>query len=395
MKKRHYWLILVIIAYGLIELFSYGGLFLLVKLRRINYEPVDVLSNRHADIIDRFIREETNYVLFSSTLGWSIKENGTSRLYQSNSSGIRSDKEYALHPPRGILRVSTFGDSFTHCSDVKNGETWQAFMESYDSNLEVINFGVGSYGLDQAYLRYLEDGRQYRSHIVLIGFMSENIYRNVNTFRPFYFSNAGIPLAKPRFEIKSEKLSLIPNPLYRLDDYKMLLLYPQEVLSKLGVNDYYYQKRYKSNMLDWSPTVRLIRILLYKVSHKLSQQTIVINGRYNENSEAFIVTKKIFDEFYETAINNRSVPIILIFPNKVDIIQYLRQKEKRYSPLLSYFNTRGYKHIDLMDAFENTDIKASFVGYHYSPLANMLVAKHVHNYLKKLGVSSRVRQRRH
>ena len=52
-------------------------------------------------------------------------------------------------------------------------------MESYDSNMEVINFGVGGFGLDQAYLRYLEDGIQYKSHIVMIGFMSENIYRNV------------------------------------------------------------------------------------------------------------------------------------------------------------------------------------------------------------------------
>ena len=58
-------------------------------------------------------------------------------------------------------------------------------MESYGSHIEALNFGVGGFGLDQAYLRYLEDGIQYNSHIVLIGFMSENIYRNVIPIVPF------------------------------------------------------------------------------------------------------------------------------------------------------------------------------------------------------------------
>jgi len=210
--------------------------------------------------------------------------------------------------------------------------------------------------------------------------MSENIYRNVNTYRPFYYSKTGVPLSKPMFVIKDGKLSLIPNPMEKLHDYKMLLLYPQKVLSYLGINDYYYQKCYKSDMFDWSPTNRLIKILAKKVSKKLSKETIVISGRYNENSEAFIVTKKIFDEFYNKVITDKSLPIILIFPHKGDVVRYKRKKEKRYSSFLSYFNTRGYKYIDLMDAFENADVEDLFVG-HYSPHANMLVAKHVYNYL--------------
>ena len=158
MKKFYYWIILVTIVWGFTELFSYGGLFLLNKYHHIKYEPVDMISTRHADIINNFIEQKTNYISFSSTLGWSIKENGSSELYQANSSGVRSNREYAFSPPRGVRRISTFGDSFTHCDDVKNNETWQAIMESYDSNIEVINFGVGGFGLDQAYLRYLEYG---------------------------------------------------------------------------------------------------------------------------------------------------------------------------------------------------------------------------------------------
>lgn len=384
MKKFNYWIILVIIAYGFIELFSYGGLHLLNKYRHIKYEPVDVMSTRHSDLIKHFMEQKTNYLSFSPALGWSIKENGSSKLYQANSSGIRSNKEYAFTPPRGVRRVSTFGDSFTHCDNVKNNETWQAFMESYDSNIEVINFGVCGFGLDQAYLHYLEDGHQYKSHIVLIGFMSSDIFRNVNTYRPFYSSRTGIPLTKPRFVIKDGKLSLIPNPMQTLHDYKMLLLHPKDVLSEIGINDYYYKNRYTSNIFDWSPTFWLVKTTIQQVvNKKSSNEDIIINGRYNENSEAFRVTKKIFDEFYNANIKNKSIPIILIFPSRGDIVCYHKQKKKRYAPLLTYFDSTGYKYIDLMDAFENADVEDLFVE-HYSPLGNKLVAKYILNHLNNM-----------
>ena len=39
-------------------------------------------------------------------------------------------------------------------------------------------FGVPGYGLDQAFLRYLEEGRRFGFDVVLIGFMTENIFRH-------------------------------------------------------------------------------------------------------------------------------------------------------------------------------------------------------------------------
>jgi hypothetical protein len=390
-KKFYFWIILVIFTYGFVELLSYGGLFFLNKYYKIKYEPADVISTIHSNIINSYIEQNTNYMSFSPTLGWSIKENGSSGLYQANSSGIRSSREYAFTPPPGVRRVSTFGNSFTHCEDVKNIHTWQAMMERYDPNLEVLNFGVGAFGLDQAYLRYLEDGQQYKSHIVLIGFMSENIFRNVNTYRPFYFSKTGTPLTKPRFVIKDDKLSLIPNPMKRLEDYKRLLLHSQDVLSKIGIHDYYYQRRYKSSKFDWSPTVRLAKIKFQEVNENSPDEEIVISDRYryNEKSEAFKVTKKIFDEFYHASLKNNSTPIILIFPHKTDLINYFSLKLKQYSPLLEYFDSAGYKYIDLMDAFENSGyerlkLKDLFVPEHYSPLANSLVAKYILRYLNNM-----------
>ena len=66
----------------------------------------------------------------------------------------------------------------------------------------MLNFGIPGSDPGQALLRYRREGVQYHSSIVLIGAMSENISRMVNTFRPFYFSRSGIPFSKPRFALE-------------------------------------------------------------------------------------------------------------------------------------------------------------------------------------------------
>ncbi len=389
MKKIGHWIILAILSYSCSELFSLGGLYYLKWFKNLTYDAVDVLSDRHKNIINTLLSQHTNYVIFSTTLGWTIKENGTSELYQANSSGIRSIKEYMQKPSNRIFRIAAFGDSFTHCDDVTNNDTWESTIENTDANIEVINFGVGGFGLDQAYLRYLQDGKQYNSHIVLIGFMSENIHRDVNVFRPFYEPDTGIPLAKPRFRIQGENLSLLSNPMHHLDDYKILLSHPKETLSRMGMNDYYYQYRYKSGRYDWSPTIRLIKLFRYTVKNKSSSNSITVNDRYNERSEEFRVTVRIFDEFYREVTENKSIPIILVFPRESDISRYQKQKQTQYSPLLSYFDSQGYRYIDLVEIFEQAEIKNIFVSGkgHYSPLANRLVAKHILNYIRQNGLN--------
>jgi len=384
MKKFYFWVILVLWAYGVTELVSYGGLLFLSKFRHTDYEPVDIVSARHQAYIRRLVEQKTGYITFSPSLGWSVKSNGSSDLYRSNARAVRSDREYEITPPHGVRRVSAFGDSFTHCDEVRNHETWQAIMEGFDTNLEVLNFGVGAFGLDQSYLRYMKEGRQFHSGIVLIGFMTENILRHVNTYRPFYFPKTGLPLTKPRFVVEDRRLALIPNPMKSLDDYNMLLLQPGETLSRIGANDDYYKRRYASSLFDWSPTVRLVRLLVQRGDEEIpDEEEIIIDGHYNEKSEAFRVTTKIFDRFYSEVVENQSTPVILVFPNQSDLIRARQNKQQMYSTLLSYFDSAGYRYIDLIEAFDNAEVEDLFSG-HYTPLANSLVAQYLSDYINNM-----------
>lgn len=376
MKRRIFWAILLLLALGLAELVSRGALPALSEYRGMKYEPVDELSPKHRTLIRRFLDGKLGYIAFDPLLGWSIRRDGSYGPYRANSRSLRADREYALDPPPGIIRIASFGDSFTHCDDVRNDETWQAAMERADPRLEVLNFGVSGYGLDQAYLRYREEGIPFRPEIVLIGYMSENINRNVNTYRPFYFPGTGLPLAKPRFRLVEGRPVLVPCPMRSLGDYEELLRRPQEVTARLGADDYFCRRRYRSNRFDRSAAVRLALIAKGEIARRLLDDEIVVDGRYNEDSEAFRVTKGIFGEFRRASIENGSVPVIVLFPNLDDVIRFREDREKSYSALLDYFDEAGCRYVDLMDAFENADPRLLFTR-HYTPYANELAARHI------------------
>jgi hypothetical protein len=69
MRKIVHWLILVVLVYSIIEFISCGGLYYLKIIKKINYNPVNVISDKNRDIIDTFLLQQTNYLIFSETLG--------------------------------------------------------------------------------------------------------------------------------------------------------------------------------------------------------------------------------------------------------------------------------------------------------------------------------------
>ena len=388
MKKLLFSLLAVILLYVSLELSSLLGLGLLKRVRNLEYKPVltTVLSPDHLKILQDLINGKATYLMHSPMLGWSIKPNGFWQdLYRANSKGIRANKEYQFFPDEKIIRVATFGDSFTHGEEVKNDDTWQEQLNRRDHNLEVINFGVGGYGLDQAFLRYKTEGKIYHPRIVLIGFMQENINRTVNVFRPFY--TEGIPLTKPRFILQNDALILLPNPLTELTACRELLNNPAPLLSQLGENDFHFSVRNKASFFDFSPSFRINKLVYQTLYKRYYDKSIYKNGYLNPKAEAFVISRKLFDEFYAEAQRNNSLPIIVLFPCREDIYRYFKNKTKIYAPLIDYYVSQHYRFIDLLDAFEkyaqSVPLKDLFMQDHYSPLGNSIVAQFMLDYLKE------------
>jgi hypothetical protein len=77
---------------------------------------------------------ELGYVLHNSFVRWGVDESRTIEAFLAN--GARSRFLYAGRKPR----INTYGDSFTECNQVSDGETWQEYLAGH--------FGepIGNYG---------------------------------------------------------------------------------------------------------------------------------------------------------------------------------------------------------------------------------------------------------
>ena len=157
--------------------------------------------------------------MYDPLLGWAPRPHGTSKdgFIFYNSQGIRSlPLEYSFRRQKGTVRIALFGDSLTQGAYVPFENTWGYYLENQlkarGINAEVLNFGVGGYGIDQAYLRWKYLGYKFSPDIVILGYFEDDVKRNVNLMRALKFSKTDIPFLKPRFILDGGQVRLINSP---------------------------------------------------------------------------------------------------------------------------------------------------------------------------------------
>lgn len=113
-----------------------------------------VVSAAH---IEAFLQPPPNnqWAKFDPELGYvpsdSVQRDGVDgsrTVYRYGAAGERKVINYADRP----CRVNTYGNSFTQCHQVSDGETWQEYLAAHLGE-PIRNFGVGGYGVFQAFAR--------------------------------------------------------------------------------------------------------------------------------------------------------------------------------------------------------------------------------------------------
>jgi hypothetical protein len=211
-------------------------------------------------------------------LGWAPRPGSNRPPYAYERSGIRAtdaQADYAEKPAGPALRVAVFGDSFTNGIGAEFGDTWatQVERQAPAGRLEVLNFGVAAYGIDQALLRYRKLGRRFAPDVVVLGLQLENMSRNVNVMRPFYHKVTELPFTKPRFVIRNGGLDLLNVP----------TLPPERVAETIGAFDawplrpyehYYDPEDYRKKLWHSSHLLTLIVEAAAGVMENLEQKEI-------------------------------------------------------------------------------------------------------------------------
>ena len=364
------------------ELLARGGMSVLER-RGVRYQPIlgDRLSAENRQAIEDFLGGRESAFQLDSALGWTLRPGFRSPKVTVDAAGRRRAPDRPP-PESNAVRLAAFGDSFTFGGDVVDRDGYLEAFARLDQGIDVSNYGVPAYGLDQTFLRYLKERRAARPQVVIIGYLSENICRSVGVFRPFYNPNTVFPLAKPRYLLGDRGLRLLSNPLPTPESYRRLLANPADTLAELGRHDAYYRTRPHSKPWDRSATVRLVKLAAAQLPPTSR------DGCYGSD-EAFAVTTRLFSLFYETALRDGAQPVILVFPVRDEVVSWRSDRRKRYAPLLSFLGGKGYRVIDGMEVFDGAGRDLSIdelIPSHLSPLANTLVAEHLRQRLQSFGL---------
>jgi hypothetical protein len=320
------------------------------------------------------------YACFDADLGWTLAPDTRVQdgMYRTNRQGLRSDRNYAMRAPPGVTRVAAFGDSFVHGSEVANAEVWSRLIERDRPDVEVLNFGVGGYGTDQAWLRYRRDGRRFAPDVVLIGLMVENIGRNVSLFRPAYQRDARIPFPKPRFRLDAAgELVAVANPSRSLSDLRNGI--ESGVLrERLAADDYWVRRSpsgWNGSPLFASSFVRLAYAVL---EHRARRD---VSGLYADvEGEPFRVTAAIAEAFHREALADgaRRAPVVFL-PDRPALRAAARGATPYWQPMIAELEAEGVEVIDatpaLLDAAAGGDVDALFLQGHYGVAGNAALAR--------------------
>lgn len=151
---------------------------------------------------------QRGYALRPGAKGWNVSEN--ENYVRINSRGLR-DREHDLKRPADTLRIAVIGDSESEAVQVPLERTYFSVMERAlnDSpshgnlKVEVINFGVGGYGLGPQYLTLQREIWRYDPQIVLVVNPIDGLI--LRSSRRLYPGN---PFGAPFFDLRDGKLAL-------------------------------------------------------------------------------------------------------------------------------------------------------------------------------------------
>lgn len=342
--------------------------------------PFGALTHpRQRGRLERMLEAPRGAGVFDAELGWTWRPSGVSDdgLFVIDALGGRKGRaEPGPRPPPGRRRVITFGDSFTFGDEVPGDASFQWLLEGIDPALEVLNFGVGGFGTDQALLRYRRMGRDLGAEVACMGILLENIGRNVNRYRPLWNTSTGLCVTKPRFVLGTGgALELVAQPFATRAELRAAIL-DGSVIDRIREHEYWLGPHVPTGKL--SGTLRLL------YGYLAYRDRAVARLWKDTAGEPFQVTVALLEAFHREALADgaRLAPI-LIFPSKEDLRRYALPGRPYWTALMAELDRRGVPYVDLVTPLaerareldEDPPAASLYFGGHLSRAGNAVVAR--------------------
>ena len=126
--------------------------------------------------------------------------------------------------PDETCRVHTYGNSFTHCDQVSDGETWQEVLAAHLQD-PIRNFGIGGYSVYQAYRRMRKVEPVTGAEYIVLNVWDDDHFRNLDAWRSIRSGRRGrFTLSYLRVDAQNgwceevDNICRTPEEVYRLCD---------------------------------------------------------------------------------------------------------------------------------------------------------------------------------
>jgi hypothetical protein len=291
-------------------------------------------------------------------------------------------------------RINTYGDSFTQCHQVSDGETWQEYLAAHLGE-PIRNFGMGGYGVYQAYRRMIREERtDHGAEYLILYLWGDDHIRSLlrcrhaiiypkwddqggRMFHNNFWANVEMDLATGEL-FERENLLPTADSLYRMADPEWMVDHLKDDLAlqlyafKLGhIRDLDRERVGKlaarlDMPLDWSR------------GETLPAQASALLDRYSLRATRFILEKS-----RDFARRERKKLLIVLF-DPYRAVAEMRRGEPRYDrEIVDYLTREKFQFFDMNDVhlrdFRESGLpydayqRRYFIG-HYNPRGNHFFA---------------------
>ncbi|MFB3904147.1 MAG: hypothetical protein ACE15E_11895 [Acidobacteriota bacterium] len=228
-------------------------------------------------VLDTFLDpNQLSWAKFDPELGYHLGNyfprdgiDGSSTISTVHKTGARTAHVYVDR----ACRINTYGNSFTQCHQVSDGETWQEYLAAHLGE-PVRNFGMGGHGVYQAYRRMMREEKGPRGgEYVILYIWGDDHFRSLLRCRHVliyrWWDQAGgklfhnNPWSHVEMDLERgrivEKENLLPTPelLYRMTDPEWMY---QNLKDDLAMQIALFSRGLTTD-LDWPKVERLAAIL--------------------------------------------------------------------------------------------------------------------------------------
>lgn len=340
------------------------------------------------------------FAKYSSEFGWLLRParfqdgvNGSVSVYTYGALDERTTIHYKDQP----CRINTYGNSYTQCHQVSDGETWQEVLAAHLQE-PVRNFGVGGWSVYQAYLRMLKEEQRAPAEFIIFNIYDDDHFRSLDSWRNIRVSkherlieptlpHVAVNVKEGRFE---ERPNVCPTPesVYNLCDLDWVVEKFQEDFA-LKIMLAHLNAKTRNPELSYADILKLATshgiVTRIDTAESLSQAADALHRQ-----SAYFASQRIVEKIDAFArAQNKKILFILSYPPK-SVTRFVKEGVRADQPFVDFMKQRGLPVVDLMQehrddfALFKGDIKDYLARYwvgHYNPRGNFFCA---HAMLRKL-----------